>query len=211
MSSHFSTFGSQQDGRDVVYQLSHWVTPAVLTVTALVVSLATFRVLSSRKNHTPASRASFPRGKLSDFTITARNGDVTKVSDLPDGWWTSETNFDDEKRSILVKVSCSRGAVRPTCSKSSFLSNRCPSPWRTRACSKPPGVIESSCIRQASLCSSSWARTAFCGAFTTCAGTVRTRSFRPSRWAARRSCHVDTTAGRTTSRVAWSRHPNSTG
>ncbi|KAJ9640613.1 hypothetical protein H2204_003242 [Knufia peltigerae] len=104
MSSHFSTFGSQQDGRDVVYQLSHWVTPAVLTVTALVVSLATFRVLSSRKNHTPASRASFPRGKLSDFATTAQNGDVTKVSDLPDGWWTSETNFDDEKRSVLVKM-----------------------------------------------------------------------------------------------------------
>ncbi|ETI21495.1 hypothetical protein G647_07842 [Cladophialophora carrionii CBS 160.54] len=79
-------------------QLPNLIIPTLLAAGTLVASIATFRAWASRR---PAPlQSQIPRGTLYDLE-KRENGQVGKLSDLPDGRWTSPDVLEEEKRAIF--------------------------------------------------------------------------------------------------------------
>ncbi|KIW64663.1 hypothetical protein PV04_09581 [Phialophora macrospora] len=75
--------------------------PSLLAAGALVVSIAAFRAWVFRS---PAPlQSQIPRGKLCDLE-KKEDGQVGKLSDLPDGRWTSFEVLEEEKRAIFATM-----------------------------------------------------------------------------------------------------------
>ena len=80
----------------------HLLIPGVLTTAILAASVAAFKVWFLQQKPS-LFQSPFPRGKLCDLR-DKEDGEVRKLSDLPDGWWTSSEVFDNEKRAIFAQV-----------------------------------------------------------------------------------------------------------
>ena len=85
----------------MVTHLPSSAAPMILTAGILAASVGALVIWFSQRP-TPAS-SPYPRGKLCDLN-DKENGDVKKVSDLPDGWWTSPEVFECEQRAIFAQV-----------------------------------------------------------------------------------------------------------
>jgi len=58
----------------------------------------------------PSSQGRPHRGNIIELSRSrgSKDGEVQKVSEIPDGWWTSESQFETEKRAIFAKVCTER-------------------------------------------------------------------------------------------------------
>lgn len=48
-------------------------------------------------------RSKFPRGELSNLVV-GKDGEASKLSDLPEGWWTSSEILEREAWAIFAQV-----------------------------------------------------------------------------------------------------------